>query len=100
MKRTHGLVLLAAWLLAAAACSSDTESSPPTTESPPATPTTTTPTTPTTTTPIRDSVGQIAFVSERDGNQEVYVMDADGSNQTRLTNNPAYDGLPVWSPVG
>jgi len=25
-------------------------------------------------------------------------MDADGSNQTRLTNNPAIDGTPAWSP--
>ncbi len=27
-------------------------------------------------------------------------MDADGSNQTLLTNNPALDGLPAWSPDG
>ena len=27
-------------------------------------------------------------------------MDADGSNQTRLTNNPAFDGVPVWSAEG
>jgi hypothetical protein len=36
--------------------------------------------------------GQIAFVSNRDGNEEIYVMNAaDGSNPTRLTNNPAVD---------
>ena len=29
---------------------------------------------------------KIAFVSERDGNPEIYVMNADGSNQTRITN--------------
>ena len=29
---------------------------------------------------------KIAFVSERDGNPELYVMNADGSNQTRITN--------------
>ena len=29
--------------------------------------------------------GKIAFVSDRDGNQEIYVMNADGSGQTRLT---------------
>ncbi len=54
----------------------------------------------TTTTALRDSVARIAFQSLRDGNYEVYVMDADGSNQTRLTNNPAFDGVPVWSPDG
>ena len=27
-------------------------------------------------------------------------MDADGSNQTRLTNNPASDAQPAWSPDG
>ena len=29
---------------------------------------------------------------------EIYVMNADGSGQTRLTNNPASDGSPSWSP--
>ncbi len=41
----------------------------------------------------------IAFNSDRDGNAEIYVMNADGSNQTNLTNNPADDSLPSWSPV-
>jgi len=41
---------------------------------------------------------QIAFTSERDGNYEIYVMDADGSNQINLTNYPADDGSPSWSP--
>ncbi len=41
---------------------------------------------------------RIAFVSQRDGNNEIYVMDADGSHQTRLTNNPAGDWAPSWSP--
>ena len=41
---------------------------------------------------------KIAFLSDRDGNAEIYVMDADGSNLTNLTNNPAGDGFPVWSP--
>jgi len=40
--------------------------------------------------------GKIAFVSHRDRNFQIYVMNADGSNQTRLTNNPAYDGEPSW----
>ena len=32
------------------------------------------------------------------GNREVYVMNADGTGQTNLTNNPALDGDPDWSP--
>ena len=42
---------------------------------------------------------RIAFSSLRDGNSEVYVMNADGSNQTNLTNNPAGYGTFAWSPV-
>lgn len=33
-------------------------------------------------------------------NSEVFVMDADGSNAQNLTNDPAYDGWPAWSPDG
>jgi TolB protein len=44
--------------------------------------------------------GQIAFASSRDGNSEIYVMNADGSGQTRLTTNAAVDGGPSWSPDG
>jgi Tol biopolymer transport system component len=43
---------------------------------------------------------QIAFVSDRDGNKEIYVMNSDGSNQRRLTDNPANDDNPGWSPDG
>ena len=43
---------------------------------------------------------QIAFTSGRDGNAEIYVMDADGKNQVRLTNHPTYDFDPDWSPDG
>jgi len=40
---------------------------------------------------------KLAFTSDRDGNIEVYVMNAqDGSNQTRLTDNGASDGLAEW----
>ena len=39
---------------------------------------------------------QIAFVSDRDGKSEIYVMDADGKNPRRLTDNPAYDESPKW----
>jgi len=40
--------------------------------------------------------GKIAFVSNRDGNYEIYVMNADGSNVVRLTNNTANDYIPDW----
>ena len=43
---------------------------------------------------------KIAFTSTRDGNHEIYVMDADGSNQVRLTNHLADDYEPSWSPDG
>jgi dipeptidyl aminopeptidase/acylaminoacyl peptidase len=43
---------------------------------------------------------RIAFTSDRDGNDEIYVMDADGSNQTNLTSNSADDEAPSWSPDG
>jgi len=38
----------------------------------------------------------IAFTSNRDGNNEVYLMSADGSGQTNLTNDPANDSNPAW----
>jgi Tol biopolymer transport system component/tRNA A-37 threonylcarbamoyl transferase component Bud32 len=44
--------------------------------------------------------GRIAFVSERDGNQEIYIMYADGSGLTNLTNHPANDWTPAWAPDG
>jgi hypothetical protein len=40
----------------------------------------------------------ILFVSNRDGNSEIYIMNANGSGQARLTTNPASDTLPSWSP--
>ena len=43
---------------------------------------------------------RIVFTSKRDGNNEIYVMNADGSGQTRLTNNSAADTKPEWSPTG
>lgn len=43
---------------------------------------------------------RIAFVSDRDGNDEIYVMNADGTDQQRLTNNDVDDWWPAWSPDG
>ncbi|MHC4414021.1 MAG: right-handed parallel beta-helix repeat-containing protein [Planctomycetota bacterium] len=44
--------------------------------------------------------GKIAFQSDRDSNAEIYVMNADGSGQTRLTNDAGADVAPCWSPDG
>jgi Tol biopolymer transport system component len=44
--------------------------------------------------------GKIAFQSNRDGNFEIYSMNADGSDQTRLTTNAAEDVNAAWSPDG
>lgn len=43
---------------------------------------------------------RIAFTSRRDENEEIYVMNADGSDQVNLTNHPAKDCEPGWSPDG
>jgi len=40
----------------------------------------------------------IASSYNRDGNDEIYVINADGSGLKRLTNNPASDQYPAWSP--
>lgn len=42
----------------------------------------------------------IAFVSDRDGDEEIYVMRDDGSSITQLTNNEEIDRWPRWSPDG
>jgi TolB protein len=41
---------------------------------------------------------RIAFSSNRDGNNEIYVMNVDGSGVRRLTNHRAIDTTPTWSP--
>lgn len=43
---------------------------------------------------------QIAFTSSRDGNYEIYSVNADGTGLSRLTDNDSYDGEPAWSPDG
>jgi TolB protein len=44
--------------------------------------------------------GKVVFVSNRDGNDEIYSMNYDGSGITRLTNNSSEDFSPSWSPDG
>ncbi len=41
---------------------------------------------------------KIVFSSNRDGNSEIYSMNSDGTGAARLTNNPAVDVFPAWSP--
>ena len=43
---------------------------------------------------------KIAFMSTRDGNAEIYVMDTDGAAPVRLTKHPAIDSYPAWTPDG
>ena len=43
---------------------------------------------------------KIAFVSNRDGNSEIYVMNADGTNPVQLTRNGGHVQNPAWSPDG
>ena len=47
---------------------------------------------------VADAQGRIAFMSDRDWNWEIYVMDADGGNPRNLTNHPGADKDPSWSP--
>ena len=46
------------------------------------------------------AAGKIAFISNRDSNHEIYIIDADGSGLERLTDNSSVDSSPAWSPDG
>ena len=50
------------------------------------------------TTPSRG--GQIAFASSRGGRYSLYLMNADGTRQRRLTTERAAEFQPAWSPDG
>ncbi|MDM8520366.1 FHA domain-containing protein [Anaerolineales bacterium HSG6] len=43
---------------------------------------------------------QVVFMSRRDGQWDIYVVNVDGSGMARLTTDEADDGLPTWSPDG
>jgi len=43
---------------------------------------------------------QIIFESNRDGDWDIYIMNADGSNVHQLTFNESADEAPVFSPDG
>src|SRR5439155_17373256 len=42
----------------------------------------------------------LAFTTNRDGNDEIYVVDAAGTDVINLTTNPANEDWPSWSPDG
>ncbi len=44
--------------------------------------------------------GKIAFATDRNDNFEIYVLNGDGGGLVRLTDNPATDVSPSWSPDG
>jgi TolB protein len=47
------------------------------------------------------SDARIAFNSDRDGSNEIYVMSSEGADVTRLTTDPDSDDFsPIWSPDG
>lgn len=43
---------------------------------------------------------QIVYMSEREGNRDLYIMDREGNDVARLTEGPAHDYEPAWSPDG
>jgi Tol biopolymer transport system component len=43
---------------------------------------------------------QVAFVSDSDGDRDIYLINMDGTNLRQLTNNPYSDIAPIWSPDG
>ncbi len=43
---------------------------------------------------------KIAFTTNRDGNNEIYIMNADGTSPVNISNNAASDTTPAWSPNG
>lgn len=112
------MIALIAWVALVSACGPAATPVPPTatnlstattatSQAPEPTPTSTftpAPTSTATLTPIPALTGSgggvIAFTSERDGNMEVYIMNADGSDQRRLTAKGGNDAWTTWSPDG
>lgn len=46
------------------------------------------------------SAGTISFTSDRTGNLDIYIIDTNGENLINLTEHPADDYSPTWSPDG
>ncbi|MEM7032600.1 MAG: hypothetical protein AAF629_23810 [Chloroflexota bacterium] len=47
--------------------------------------------------PIED---RVVFASSQSGNWEIYTVNIDGTGLLQLTDHPAIDGMPTWSPDG
>jgi TolB protein len=100
------LLALLVFLGSCTACQPAKSVTPPTTTVPPPTSTvaslSATPTNTPTAHPASEPslTGWLAFYSDRDGNPEIYKMNADGSGVARLTNDPAFDDSPALSPDG
>ena len=43
---------------------------------------------------------RIVFTSDREGNEDIYIVNADGTGVMQLTDHPAPDTEPQWSPDG
>jgi len=84
-------------LTATAGASQPTLAPTPTTAPPTSVPPTQPPPIDSTPNPLQ---GTIAFQSNRDGNAEIYASTADTNVTFRLTNHPAVDMQPAWSPDG
>jgi Tol biopolymer transport system component len=50
--------------------------------------------------PAPEPTHEIVFASSRDGDVDIYVMNADGTGIQQLINHPAIDNAPSWSPDG
>jgi hypothetical protein len=50
--------------------------------------------------PILTPMGRIVYSDGKTGNDEIYVANSDGSDEQRLTDRPAGDWFPTWSPDG
>jgi len=48
----------------------------------------------------QNNYGKIAFITDRDSKTQIYVMDADGTSITNITNNYFENASPSWSPDG
>ena len=59
-----------------------------------------TPTPPPQPTPFGGGTGRITFVTNRNGNLDIYVINADGSAEINLTRRPDAEFAPSWSPDG
>jgi Tol biopolymer transport system component len=107
MKQWHQAVFWLALTCLLAGCTPGTPTSPPPAPSP-IRPQGATPTLPPSGEPVAldtphlmpSSQPRITFHTNRDGNYEIYVMDADGSNLANLTNHLSRDQSPAWSPDG